>query len=359
MVSSILKQVKKKLDDINLKREDSTYSLTPFLLKWIQDHPPEMTFETKSSEITFNDWKKQVHELITEKLRIIEPIPISEQKVEFHGETTADGIKFIKLSLMALPGLRVPAILCIPENLTSKTPAIICIHGHEQGKENSAGLKKSPNKEYFGYELAKLGVITLSLDWLGMGERESRITKFFLSLRNEDRRSNWVRFLGLDMIGLRITEVKALLNYLETREKVDAKRFGIVGHSGGGTLSLFTTIVEPRIKVTCISGYFGTWDHSILAMYHCGCNFISDLRKYLELYDVFASLAPHPVAIVMGEKDGIFPIEGTKKAIPIVKKAYANTKNPENFLADIHPRRHEFNGDKVYPFMLKHLQKVI
>lgn len=357
MVSSILKQVKKKLRDINLKREDSTYSLTPFLLKWIQDHPPEMAFESKSSEMSFNNWKKQVRDLITEKLRIIEPLPISEQNIEFHGEATADGIKFIKLSLMALPGLRVPAILCIPENLSSKTPAIICIHGHEQGKDNSAGLKKSPNKEYFGYELAKLGVITLSLDWLGMGERETRTTKFFLSLRNEDRRSNWVRFLGLDMIGLRITEVKAFINYLETREEVDPKRFGIIGHSGGGTISLFATVVEPRIKVTCISGYFGTWDHSILAMYHCGCNYVSDLRKYIELYDVFASLAPHPVSIVTGEKDRIYPNEGTQKAIPIIKNAYHEAGHPENFLADVRPRGHEFNGDKMYPFMLKHLNK--
>ena len=132
MVSSILKQVRKKLNGINLKREDSTYSLTPFLLKWIQAHPPEMSLESISSDISFDDWKKQVHELIREKLKVIEPLPIGEQSVEFHGETTVDGIKFIKLSLMSLPGLRIPAILCIPENLSSKAPAVICIHGHLQ-----------------------------------------------------------------------------------------------------------------------------------------------------------------------------------------------------------------------------------
>jgi len=355
MVSRILRQAKKNLQGLNLKREDSTYSLTPFILNWIQDHPPEMAYESKSSETSFDDWKRQAHELISEKLRIIEPLPINEQKIEFHGELTTNGIKFIKLSLIALPGLRVPAILCIPEKLTSKASTVICIHGHQQSKENSSMLKKSRSKEYFGYELAKLGLITLSLDWIGMGERETRTTKFFLSLRNEDRRSNWVRFLGLDMIGLRITEVKAFINYLETREEVDPKRFGIIGHSGGGTISLFATIVDPRIKVSCISGYFGTWEHSLLAMYHCGCNFISDLRKYFELYDVFASLAPRPVAIVIGKKDKLYPIEGTKIALPIIKKAYAEVNNLDNFLADLRPKGHEFNGDKIYPFMLKHL----
>ena len=48
----------------------------------------------------FDDWKKQVHDLIFKKVKVIEPLPLNENKIEFHGEAVANGIKFIKFSLM-------------------------------------------------------------------------------------------------------------------------------------------------------------------------------------------------------------------------------------------------------------------
>lgn len=355
MTSFKLSSVKKKLGNIERKRGDSTYSLQPFILKWIKEHPPELSYEMKPSNMSFDSWKQQIQILLQEKIKVLDPLPLDEQELEIHGEADANGIHFIKLSLMALPGLRVPAILCVPDELSSKTPAFLCIHGHNQSKENSAGLKKSRSKEYFGYELAKLGMVTLSLDWIGMGEREKLFNKITIFLQNEGQRSNWVRFLGLSMLGLRITEIKALLTYLESRSEVDPKRFGIVGHSEGGRLSLFTTLLDSRIKVSGISGYFGTWEHSILAMFHCGCQYITDLRKFVELYDLYASLAPKPIAITIGRKDPIYPIEGTEIAIPIIKKAYLESGHPENLLIDIQPKGHKFYRNNLYPFLLNHI----
>ncbi len=347
--------VKKHLNKLDLRRLDSTYSLKPWFEKWLKEHPPEMSYDRKPDNVSLGQWKAQVRSLISSKLKVPEPLPLNEQKVEIHGEFSADGLKFVKLSLIALPGLRIPAILCIPENIASKAPVMICVHGHGQSFNNALGFKKSKHKEYFGIELARQGVITLSFDWIGSGEREKFTDRFLMFFRSEDSRSNWIRFVGLDMLGLRIAEVKGLLNYIETRSEIDPKRFGIVGHSGGGTISLFTSALEERIKVCCVSGYFGTWDASILAMYHCGCNYSADLRKYIEMYDVFASLAPLSVAVVAGKKDGIFPIQGTEIAVPIIQSAYAEAKHPENFLADITPLGHRFRGENVYPFILKHL----
>ncbi len=351
----ISSKVKKNLGKINRKNDNLNYSLQPFVTKWLKEHPPKMTYALKPQDMSFESWKQQVRELIINKIPTLEPLPLNKQQLRIHGETTSNGIKFIQFSLMTILGLRVPAIMCIPENLDHKTAACICIHGHEQSIYNTVGITKSKNKEYFGYELAKLGLITLSFDWIGSGVRESFKNKFLFFLQDEGQRTNWLRFIGLDMLGLRITEVKSLLNYLENRDEVDSKRIGIIGHSGGGTLSLFASFFDTRIKVCATSGYLSTWDHSILAMYHCGCNYIADLRKYLELYDVYASLAPRPLAITIGKKDNIFPYKGTKISIPIIKEAYQETNHPENLLIHVQKEGHKFSGEKIYPFMLNHL----
>lgn len=350
-----LRKVRKNLRKIELKREDTNFSLVPFIKRWIREHPPELSYNDNKSD--FSKWKQEVKNLVIENLRVLDPIPLKNAKPITHGESEANAIKFIKLSFEFLPGLRVPSILCIPKNLKKKTAAVICIHGHGQSMNNSVGLKKSKSKECFGYELAKQGFITLSPDWMGSGEREKLLKKIPIFLQGEGQLSNWIRFLGHDMIGFRITEMMGLLNYLETRTDVDPTRFGIIGHSGGGTIALFTSLVDQRIKACATSGYFGTWEHSILAMYHCGCNYIGNLREYIELYDVYASLAPLPLISCIGKKDKIFPFEGTKKAIPIIKSAYEKTGAPDNFLIDVQAKGHQFYKEKIYPFLKQHLSQ--
>lgn len=80
-----------------------------------------------------------------------------------------------------------------------------------------------------------------------------------------------------------------------------------------------------------------------------------NLRRYIELYDIFSSLAPNPVAITFGRKDRFFPIEGVNKAIPIIEKVYNEVNHPENILIDLQSEGHQFYGDKIYPFLINHI----
>ncbi|MFW9827810.1 MAG: hypothetical protein ACFFEY_09470 [Candidatus Thorarchaeota archaeon] len=98
MRSYKLSFAKKKFSQIRLNRKDSTYSLTPFILKWIRENPPLLSFNSKSSEMTFDTWKQQIHNLILKKLNILQALPSNKQKVEILGETLVNGIRFIKLS---------------------------------------------------------------------------------------------------------------------------------------------------------------------------------------------------------------------------------------------------------------------
>ena len=97
-----LSTVKKQLGKLNLKREDSTYSLKPFILRLVQEHHPELTYTSKLPNLPFKEWKNKIHELIRKKVSMIEPLSLSEQSIEIYGEAIANDIKFVKLSLKIL-----------------------------------------------------------------------------------------------------------------------------------------------------------------------------------------------------------------------------------------------------------------
>jgi carboxymethylenebutenolidase len=60
-----------------------------------------------------------------------------------------------------------------------------------------------------------------------------------------------------------INEATAALERLRTRDDVDARRIGIVGHSFGGSLSLLMAARDPEIRAAVIfGGAAGSWNQS-------------------------------------------------------------------------------------------------
>lgn len=73
------------------------------------------------------------------------------------------GYQIKKLRYEALPGLWIPALLYEPEKLTGKVPVHLAVNGHD------AAGKQAPYKQIRCINLAKRGIISLNVEWLGMG----------------------------------------------------------------------------------------------------------------------------------------------------------------------------------------------
>src|SRR6185436_427583 len=106
-----------------------------------------------------------------------------------------------------------------------------------------------------------------------------------------------------------------LIDYLETRKDVDAKRIGLVGHSYGGHSTIFTTAFEPRIKVAVANGPVSDFLHHGMhwAVPKGGGNSQSlpKMRPYVmdhtlpipvTFYEFTALIAPRP--LLVGEAVG-------------------------------------------------------
>ena len=161
--------------------------------------------------------------------------------------------------------------------------------------------------------------------------------------------------LGKTTIGRRVWDAIKTIDYLETRNDVDKDRIGMMGISGGGTTTLFTSALDDRIKVTVISGYLNTFRDSILSIKHCIDNYIPGILKYGEMYDIASLIAPKPLFIESGTKDQIFPIKSTKYAYEKVRKVYEFLGVADRIDSEFFEGRHEICGKKAYKFLRKWL----
>ena len=235
-----------------------------------------------------------------------------------------------KIVFTAEPFADVPAYVCLPKNASPPYTFFICLQGHSSGMHLSIAIDRDTETKTvrvegdrdFGLGCMARGIAALCVEQRAFGERRQH-------LPDKDPRSAChdatmhALMLGRTLIGERVYDVDRAIDYLETRGDVDMTRLGVMGNSGGGTVSLFAAALLPRIRLAMPSCYFCTFRHSIMSVYHCMDNYIPGLLKYAEMPDIMGLFAPRPVVVVAGKNDPIFPIDGVREAFAHLQKIYA------------------------------------
>ncbi|GAB4314409.1 MAG: hypothetical protein Kow0069_15840 [Promethearchaeota archaeon] len=308
------------------------------------------SFEAASprSEREVFAWRDRLKERLEELLGLPgTPAPLS---VEWGPEAEFDGLTLKKVYFQSQPGLKVPAVLAHPEGLDEPRPAVLCLHGHNQGKVCTLGFHHSSSNSYWGYELAKRGFVTLSPDQLGWGERFAVAKRRYAD--SEKAYSRTALLLGTTSIGLRVWDAQRGLDFLQSLDVVDGERLGVIGHSGGGMICNFLAPLDDRVKAAVVSGYFCRWLDSIFTLSHCVCNYVPGILKVAECADVLAATVPRPVFVVAGERDPIFPLAGVKAAYATLKRVYEVAGAPDLVDLDVlEGVGHSFSGRKAYPWL--------
>ena len=164
--------------------------------------------------------------------------------------------------------------------------------------------------------------------------------------------------LGRTLIGERVFDVDRGMDYLATRDDVDAGRIGVMGNSGGGTISLFSAALLPRIRFAMPSCHFCTFADSIMSIRHCADNYVPGMLLWAEMYDVMGLFAPKPVVVVAGKDDHIFPIHGVRKAFRHLKNIYRAAGAADRCHLVVGQGGHRFYADIAWPKMLKEIGRL-
>ena len=263
------------------------------------------------------------------------------------------------------PDMAVAAYVLVPKGLRDgeRRPAILACHGHGNGKDDVCGIDHGErgrveviadlNYDY-ARQLVLKGYVVIAPDWRGFGERK-------LGGGVPPKDSCNVLFikgmlLGVNLLTLNVWDAKQSITYLQSRPDVDPDRIGCVGLSYGGTMTLFATALDERIRVAVVSCYLNSFESFALGLANfCGAQTPAGILEYGEMSDVASLIAPRPLLVESGIRDGGFPIDASRKAAKAVRRSYEVAGAPERFDVDEFDAGHRWSGLKAYDWLAKWL----
>jgi dienelactone hydrolase len=277
---------------------------------------------------------------------------------------TFPGYRRDKIVFDSRPGVSVLAYVLVPQAARTPAPTMVCVPGHGRGVDDIVGIDeqgrdradKAGYQHDFALQVVEAGMAAVAIEPMAFGCRRDPINaRQGLGRKACDPAAGGALLVGDTMIAWRVWDVMRTLDYIATRAELDSSRVGCMGISGGGTATLFSTALEPRIRVAMVSGYLNTFRDSIGSLAHCIDNYVPGILNWAEMHDVAGLIAPRPLFVESGEKDNIFPIKASIESFGHVRRIYEVFGAADRVEQEVFPGEHSFWGKRGIPFLARHL----
>lgn len=149
---------------------------------------------------------------------------------------------------------------------------------------------------------------------------------------------------GASWPGVLAWDDRRTVDYLVTRDDVDAERIACIGLSGGGLRAACLAAADSRIRAACVVAWMSTLGEMIPAhaRRHTWMAWVPGLRASLELPDAAALVAPGALLVQQCARDTLFPAEGMRAAVDRLERIYAKAGIPERFRGAFYDEPHSF-----------------
>jgi len=236
------------------------------------------------------------------------------------GSVVREGYRLEKILFESQPGLFVTAHLFLPQAPAFKPPfpAVLICCGH------SGNGKAAKDYQRGAVLAAQAGLAALIYDPIDQGER--------LQLPGKNPPNNVhghnitgvsAMLLGWNTARFRIWDGLRALDYLQARPEIDGRRLGVMGNSGGGTLSSCIMALDDRIGAGAPSCYISTLRD---VCDRCGPqdaeqNFFGQLAFGMNHAGYLLARAPIPVCMNCAHGD-FFPFDGSQKSYAAARAVF-------------------------------------
>lgn len=334
------------------------------------EHMPEYSFDESTD---FQSWKEKA---LPEVLATLGDFPPRvEPNPHLLAEWEHDGLRKQRWIIEVGPHSAATFQINYPPDLKAgeKRAAIFCWHGHGPagfGKEPMMGNDSTPQMREqidmlnysYGHQMAKAGFITFAIDWIGGGERHDSAKPNWRSNRKDHE---WcgvyylhATMLGMTSLSINVTHGMAATDFACTLPHVDADRLGVMGISGGGTMTVWSTLCDERFKAAEIICYSDLWAYmGFRDTNYCGMQVAPGLYKLVDIPELQGLIAPRPLLVDIGVHDTCFLVDTAMACYKKVEKIYAAARAAQNLELDLFPGWHQWGANKSVEFLSKHLGK--
>ena len=271
------------------------------------------------------------------------------------GEIGKDDYVIEKIIFESQPGYYVPVNLYRPKSTGQRRAAVV----HPCGHYDEAKAKDDYQKACIG--LAKKGIVTLIFDPMGQGERPMyrRPGEKRISQGEHQIPGRQMILLGRTMANYMIWDSIRAIDYLETRPDVDKTRIGMLGHSGGGTLTLFTAPLEPRIRASMSCCAVSSFYHKLIKQEGGDAEQVIPgvFPAGVDHPELIAAVAPRAFLIGATLRDHT-PLEGVRRTYDETRHVYEMLGHADRFAKTESDNIHMLDKnlrEACYAWMLKHL----
>ena len=324
--------------------------------------PRRLRFQAKT-RVQADAWQKQLRTKVTELIGGLPATRTPLRPVTLETRTFP-GYRRDKVLFDARPGVTVLAYVLVPEKVRRPAPVMICIPGHGRGVDDIVGIDdrgrdrtdKAGYQHDFALQVVEAGLAAVAIEPLGFGcRRDPANARQGLSRSACQPSAGGALLMGQTMVGWRVWDVMRTIDYIATRSELDANRVGCMGISGGGTITVFASALEPRIKTALVSGYLNTFRDSVGSLSHCIDNYVPGILNWAEMYDIAGLIAPRPLFVESGERDNIFPVAASVASFGHVRDIYRMFGAESRIEHEVFPDEHAFWGRRGVPFLTRHL----
>jgi cephalosporin-C deacetylase-like acetyl esterase len=245
-----------------------------------------------------------------------------------------NGYRIENVMFQSRPNFWVTGNFYVPSTGAGTFPGVISPCGHYPLS------RMEPAYQAVYINLVKAGFVVLAYDPIGQGERrqywnpQTNQTEIATASTYEHSMPGQILLLmGEDLTHYRIWDGMRAIDYLETRPEVDKSRIACAGHSGGGTLTLFISALDERVKCAVVNegGTGHRWPIEIRPGSRVGP---SDVEQNLfpaaihgaDLCDLHVAIAPRPLLALIEDYNPRF-----NRAAEHIRARYLQLGVPEKF----------------------------
>lgn len=317
---------------------------------------PQLRYD---GSLSFTEWQKMA-ETKLKALLGMDKFNQCEDCLEIEYDVERDKFREIRFNFQSEEGYFVPCHFLIPEGLKGPAPVVLCLQGHSTGMHISLGRAKferdarliEDGSRMFAIQAVEHGLCALTIEQRNFGECGG--TK---SGPNCHLSSTAALLIGRTAVGERVWDVIRAIDVLEKHfPQADRTKIVCMGNSGGGTTCFYAACLDKRISIAVPSCAVCSFDDSIMAMDHCICNFIPNIRLFFDMGDLAGLIAPRKLIVVCGNQDPIFPLKGVAKSYDIILKLFQVAGAAKNCTLVIGEGAHRFYPEDAWPEIIKHLE---